>query len=59
VFKAAKPEFLIDQIASFEGHSILRTPPYRPELQPIETCWAIAKNHGAQYNDKIHEKSFA
>jgi hypothetical protein len=48
---AAKPEFLIDRMASFEGHSILRTPPYHPELQPIETGWAIVKNHVAQHND--------
>lgn len=26
------------------GHTILRTPQYHPELQPIETCWAIVKN---------------
>ncbi len=53
---AAKPEFLIDRIASKEGHSILRTPPYHPELQPIETCWAIVKNHVAQYNDFTMKK---
>ncbi len=48
---ATKPEFLIDRIAQQEGHSILRTPPYHPELQPIETCWAIVKNYVAQHND--------
>jgi len=48
---AAKPEFLIDKIANKEGHSILRTPPYHPELQPIETCWGVVKNHVAQNND--------
>lgn len=48
---AEKPEFLIDRIARKEGHSILRTPPYHPELQPIETGWAIVKNHVAQHND--------
>ncbi len=53
---AAKPEFLIDRIANKEGHSILRTPPYHPELQPIETCWGIVKNHVAQYNDCTMEK---
>jgi len=53
---AAKPEFLIDQIAGKEGHSILRTPPYHPELQPIETCWAIIKNPVAQYNDFTMKK---
>jgi transposase len=48
---APKPEFRLDQIASKFGHSILRTPPYHPELQPIETCWGVVKNHVAQHND--------
>ncbi len=51
-----KPEFLIDRIARKEGHSILRTPPYHPELQPIETCWAIVKNYVAQHNDCTMKK---
>ena len=53
---ATKPEFLIDDIARKHGHSILRTPPYHPELQPIETCWAIVKNHVAQHNDCTMKK---
>lgn len=53
---AAKPEFLLDTIARKAGHSILRTPPYHPELQPIETCWAIVKNHVAQHNDCTMQK---
>ena len=53
---AAKPEFLIDRIARKAGHSILRTPPYHPELQPIETCWAIVKNYVAQHNDCTMKK---
>lgn len=53
---SAKPEFFIDRIASKEGHSILRTPPYHPELQPIETCWAVVKNHVAQHNDCTMKK---
>jgi len=53
---APKPEFLIDNIACKHGHSILRTPPYHPELQPIETCWAVIKNHVAKHNDFTMEK---
>lgn len=53
---ATKPEFLIDNIAREYGHSILRTPPYHPELQPIETCWAIIKRHIAQHNDFTMKK---
>jgi len=30
---------------------MLRTPPYHPELQPIETCWGIVKNHMADHGD--------
>jgi len=55
---AVKPEFLIDRIARKAGHSILRTPPYHPELQPIETCWAIVKNYVAQHNDCTMKKIF-
>ena len=35
----------VDEIAAKSGHEVLRTPPYHPELQPIETCWAVVKNH--------------
>jgi hypothetical protein len=34
----------------------LRTPPYHPELQPIETCWAVVKSHVAKYNNFTMEK---
>jgi transposase len=47
---------IIDKIAREAGHSILRTPPYHPELQPIETCWAIVKNYVAQHNDCTMKK---
>jgi len=53
---ATKPDFLIDNIARKQGHSILRTPPYHPELQPIETCWAITKNYVAKHNDCTMKK---
>jgi hypothetical protein len=48
---APEPEFAIDRVASKKGHTILRTPPYHPELQPIETCWAVVKGHVAAHND--------
>jgi len=38
------PTYDLDEIAAENGHEILRTPPYHPELQPIETCWAVLKN---------------
>ena len=41
---APAPTYAIDLIAEQHGHEVLRTPPYHPELQPIETCWGIVKN---------------
>lgn len=48
---APEPEFALDKLASEHGHTILRTPPYHPELQPIEVCWAVVKGHVATNND--------
>jgi transposase len=39
-----QPTYVLDEIANKQGHEVLRTPPYHPELQPIETCWGIVKN---------------
>ena len=46
-----KPEYKIDKIAEAEEHSILRTPQYHPELQPIEMCWGVMKNYMAKHCD--------
>ena len=48
---APSPIFEIDEIAEKHGHKILRTPPYHPELQPIEICWGVVKNHVARNCD--------
>jgi transposase len=45
------PVYKIDEIAKVHGHKIIRTPPYHPELQPIELCWGIVKNHIARNCD--------
>ena len=42
-----KPQYALDRLAEARGHRILRTPQYHPELQPIEACWAVVKNHCA------------
>ncbi len=42
---APPPVFKIDQLAEEYGHKILRTPQYHCELQPIESCWGVVKNH--------------
>ncbi len=48
---APEPVFAIDEIARCHGHEVIRTPPYHPELQPIETCWGVARNHIARNCD--------
>ncbi len=48
---APEPIYNIDEIACSQGHEVIRTPPYHPELQPIETCWGVVKNHVARNSD--------
>ena len=48
---APAPTYALDEIAGEQGHKIMRTPPYHPELQPIETCWAVLKNQIARNCD--------
>jgi len=48
---ATEPAYELDEIARCKGHKVIRTPPYHPELQPIETCWGIVKNHVARNSD--------
>lgn len=48
---APEPIYAIDEIALSCGHKVLRTPPYHPELQPIEKCWGVVKNHVARNSD--------
>ena len=48
---APAPTYAIDEMAEQHGHQVLRTPPYHPELQPIETCWAVVKNAVARKCD--------
>ena len=46
-----EPVYAIDELAEAFGHKVLRTPPYHPELQPIEICWGVVKNHMARNCD--------
>ena len=41
---APEPTYAIDELAREQGHDVLRTSPYHPELQPIEMCWGVVKN---------------
>ena len=45
---APAPTYVIDEIAQSHGHEVVRTPPYHPELQPIEICWGVVKNEVAR-----------
>ncbi|KAG1709401.1 hypothetical protein DVH05_020057 [Phytophthora capsici] len=52
------------QIATAHGHFLLYTPPYHPELQPIELIWARVKNaiardpatNASELHDKVREQ---
>jgi len=48
---APNPTYAVDLLAEKQGHTVLRTPPYHPELQPIEICWGIVKNQVARNCD--------
>ena len=48
---APAPIYEVDEIAKKHSHEIMRTPPYHPELQPIEMCWGVVKNHIARNCD--------
>ena len=46
-FDPEKLECEVENLLKEKGHRILWTPPYCPELQPIELFWAAGKNHAA------------
>jgi hypothetical protein len=39
-----QPRFFSQDIAEACDHKVIFTPPYHPELEPIETIWAVIKN---------------
>ena len=53
---APKPKYKLDVIAEKAGHTIIRTPQYHPELQPIEIGWGVVKNYCAKKCDYTIEK---
>lgn len=48
---APVPTYAVDELALKHGHKVIRTPPYHPELQPIEICWGVVKNSIARNCD--------
>lgn len=51
-----KPKYILDVVAENAGHTIIRTPQYHPERQPIEICWGVVKNYCAKKCDYTMEK---
>jgi len=47
-----KPAHDFARLAEAAGHHILRTPPYHPDLHPIEHGWAVVNNHWAAKGDE-------
>src|SRR4249920_2363394 len=41
----------MDPLYKDRNIAILRTPPYHPELQPIEKCWGVMKPYMAHHGD--------
>ena len=53
LIKANKPVhrvYEIDTLLAEHDHTVLRLPPYHPELNPIELIWATVKNSVAEEN---------
>ena len=49
-YNKPRPKFVIDGIASANGHEVLRLPPYHCELNPIEMAWSQIKGFVARRN---------
>jgi transposase len=53
LIKMHKPQyetFAIDCLVAEHGHTVIRLPPYHPDLNPIEKIWGIVKNRIAAKN---------
>lgn len=53
IIKMHKPQyesFAIDGLLAEHGHTVVRLPPYHPDLNPIEQIWGIVKSRVAVKN---------
>ncbi|XP_050302793.1 uncharacterized protein LOC126740708 [Anthonomus grandis grandis] len=48
--KSQYNKYIVDEIAKTQNKTVLRSPPYHCELNPIELIWAEAKNFVAKHN---------
>lgn len=49
-YKSQYITYKFDEILRHNGHTVLRLPPYHPDLNPIELIWATVKNNVAARN---------
>jgi transposase len=42
--------YKFDEVMLAHGHTVLRLPPYHPDLNPIELIWATVKNNVSKKN---------
>jgi hypothetical protein len=53
VYIASSVKIEVDRLAEEGGHTVLFTPAYHSDLQPIELVWALVKgNVGRQYSNQ-------
>ena len=57
IHKPRSPKYRIDELAQKYGHTIIRLPPYHPDLNPIELIWSNIKNFVAKNNKDFKIKS--
>nr|CAH7728044.1 unnamed protein product [Callosobruchus chinensis] len=50
IYKPRYKTYEIDKIMTGAGHSVLRLPPYHPDLNPIELVWGSLKQYVAERN---------
>jgi hypothetical protein len=55
--KEASPAYKLNILLSQYGHTVLRLPPYHPELNPIEKIWEQVKQWVASHNVQAQNMS--